>query len=181
VNTTSEVWKPIKGYLGLYEISNMGNVRSLDKQVGCRGGTTRCLKGKLLVGGTYPNGYKFVGLTNKNNKRRNHLLHRLVAAAFIGNPKRLPIVLHRDDNPANNKAINLRWGTQQQNIDDMISKERHAFGSKIGNSVLSERQVRAIKLAMTKGVTNRALAQKYNVHEMSISRIKRGKVWNHVK
>lgn len=81
MSSKSEEWKDITGYEGLYQVSTLGNVRSYDKIVGCRGG-------KILAPTRSGNGYVKVMLT-KNKTRRDRNVHRLVAEAFIPNPRRI--------------------------------------------------------------------------------------------
>jgi len=110
-----EIWKPIVGWEGLYEVSNLGNIRSLDKYVnsGIKNNTKVLRKGQLLK--TRINqGYLEVTLTH-NNKRKYCKVHRLVAQAFIPNPDNLPQINHKDENPLNNNAGNLEWCTAQYN------------------------------------------------------------------
>ena len=113
---TQEVWKPVEGYEGLYEVSNLGNVRSLDRYVNhWQGG--KCLKrGKLLAFGYNAGGYRLVKLCD-NGRERTHKVHRLVAQAFIPNPENLPWVNHKDENPANNTSVNLEWCTPKYNAN----------------------------------------------------------------
>lgn len=80
MSSKSEEWKDITGYEGLYQVSTLGNVRSYNKIVGCRGGKTRLVKGKILAPTRSGNGYVKVMLT-KNKTRRNRNVHRLVAEA----------------------------------------------------------------------------------------------------
>lgn len=100
-----EIWKPIEGYEGLYEVSNLGRVRSLPRA------TT---KGKVLKPRLTKFGYARVNLW-RNGKSRLFLVHRLVAAAFISNPENKPQVNHIDENKANNCADNLEWCTNLEN------------------------------------------------------------------
>ena len=95
-----EVWKDIKGYEGRYQISNLGNVKSLKYR-------NQNLV-KKLTQRTSNKGYKVVGLTDKG-KTNFVLVHRLVAMAFVDNPNDYPIVNHKDENPLNNQADNLEW------------------------------------------------------------------------
>ena len=97
-----EEWKPIKGYEGLYEVSNMGRVKSLRY-------------GKEIIMSTPDNstGYRNVELNNKEPKRK--MIHRLVAEAFIPNPMNLPVVNHLDGDKHNNCVSNLEWCTYRQN------------------------------------------------------------------
>ena len=96
-----EVWKDVVGYEGLYKVSNLGNVFSN-------------YSGKILTPGTTKDGYKYVSLS-KNKEKQMKTIHRLVAMAFLSNPNNLPIVNHKDENPANNNAYNLEWCTYLYN------------------------------------------------------------------
>lgn len=95
-----EIWKDIVGYEGLYQVSNMGRVRSLKRNIILK--PTSDMNGK---------GYYFVNLKRGNPKK----IHRLVAKAFIPNPDNKPEVNHIDGNTKNNKIDNLEWCTHQEN------------------------------------------------------------------
>ncbi len=104
-----EVWKPIAGYGGMYEVSNYGRVISYKRG-----------KGKLLrpivTHGKW-NGYLCVSLYDKTNKTsRKVKIHRLVAEAFIPNDKHLPLVNHKDENKRNNRVDNLEWCSMSYNV-----------------------------------------------------------------
>lgn len=113
-----EVWKPILGYEGLYDISNYGNVRSYPKLVKCGKSGHRMMGGKLLNPGNQPStygNYKYVTLCDNRSQKHNYLVHRLVAQAFIPNPENKPQVNHIDGNPSNNRFTNLEWATNAEN------------------------------------------------------------------
>ena len=95
-------WKDIPGYEGKYQVSNTGEVKSLNY----RGSG----KTKLLRQSTDKNGYKRVGLF-KNGKEKKYRVHRLVAIVFLPNPNDLSQVNHKDENPSNNNVNNLEWCT----------------------------------------------------------------------
>ena len=98
-----EIWKEVVGYEGLYQVSNLGRVRSFKYK------SPRILKhhnNKL--------GYARL-ILRKNNQSYGHSVHRLVAEAFIPNPNNLPVVNHKDENPRNNNVENLEWCTHQYN------------------------------------------------------------------
>lgn len=111
-----EIWKPVVGYEGFYEVSNFGRVRSIDRYVShSRNPNYKVLKkGKLLSEKDNGHGYKAVHLT-VNNITKDKYVHRLVAQAFLQNPNDLPEVNHKDENPANNCLDNLEWCTSQYN------------------------------------------------------------------
>ena len=107
-----EEWRPIKGYEGLYEVSNTGRVRSLDRY----DSNNHFLKGRILKLYTRKGGYLFVQL-HLNGKGKNYLVHRLVAIAFIPNPDNLPEVNHLDEDKTNNRVENLEFCDRKYNIN----------------------------------------------------------------
>lgn len=111
-----EVWKDIKGYEGLYQVSNLGRVKSLDRFVDWKYDKKQFIKGKVLKNCSMSSGYLFVGLS-KNGKVKNHSIHRLVAKAFIPNPESKPEVNHLDENISNNNVTNLQWVTPSENAN----------------------------------------------------------------
>ena len=117
-----EVWKDIPEYEGLYQVSNLGNVRSLNYR---RSGEL-----KLLKQNTTKKGYKRVVLC-KNGKEKNCRVHRLVAMTFIPNPNDYKEVNHKDENPSNNNVNNLEWCTNEYNIN-YGTRNKRASESKKG-------------------------------------------------
>jgi hypothetical protein len=160
-------YKAVVGYEGLYCVSESGVVKS-------------------------PNGTKRPAVTNKgylvvelykDNVRKKALVHRLVAQAFIPNPKGYPNVCHKDDDPKNNSVGNLFWGTQRMNIQDMCSKGRNrnkAFkGEDNGSAKLRDSDIPAIKqLLLDKSCAE--VSRMYGVDRTTISYIKRGITWVHL-
>lgn len=111
-----EVWKPVVGYEGLYEVSNHGRVKSLARKVkGGRNCPLRFNAERVLRAGLSSNGYGTVVLTDGKAKV-SHLVHRLVATAFIPNPMALGDVNHEDGHKLNCRVENLTWCTRSQNI-----------------------------------------------------------------
>lgn len=108
-----EIWKDIIGYEGEYQVSNLGNVRSLTREVKCKNGFA-IKNGKLLTKTKKKKGYLCVNLSS-GGKSKSIEIQRLVALAFIPNPCNYPCVNHKDENKENNHADNLEWCTYAQN------------------------------------------------------------------
>lgn len=105
-----EIWKDIKGFEGVYQVSSFGNVKSLSRDVKAHDklGGRRRKKESLLKFDVCKNGYLRVVLT-KDCDGKHFLVHRLVAEAFLPNPENLPQVNHKDENKTNNIVNNLEW------------------------------------------------------------------------
>lgn len=110
----NEVWRPIEGFECLYEVSNLGRVKSLDRWVVYKDGKKRLFKGQLLISVRNRDGYMRVCL-HKDSLQYNKCIHRLVAEAFIPNPNNLPMVNHIDEVKTNNRVDNLEWCDAQYN------------------------------------------------------------------
>ncbi|HJU45702.1 MAG TPA: NUMOD4 motif-containing HNH endonuclease [Chitinophagaceae bacterium] len=108
-------WKPVNGYEGLYEISQDGNIRSIERIVVTRSGVKRKLKGKLIKSRTNNCSYVEVRLS-KNGIDTTCFIHRLLVEAFIGRIEEGFEVNHKDGNPQNNRLDNLEIVTHSQNI-----------------------------------------------------------------
>ena len=111
-----EIWKDIEGYETLYQVSNLGNVRSLDRYIHYCTGRVQLLHGKLLKCSVQSTGYYTVGLYDASHKCTTWSIHRLVAIHFIPNPENKPEVNHRDGDKSHNWATNLEWATELENI-----------------------------------------------------------------
>ncbi len=114
----TEVWKDVVGYEGLYQVSNMGRVRSLTRKVNvCKGNKSRVFKGSIKMGRyELKNGYHVVSLY-KDGKSKRFFTHRLVAMMFIENPQTLPQVNHKDEDKTNNRVENLEWCDSKYNTN----------------------------------------------------------------
>lgn len=129
-----EEWRPVKGYEGLYEVSNLGRVRSLDRYIDTVSGLgepyKRFSKGRVLKLLYNNKGYLKITLYNGITDKQKQV-HRLVAEAFIPNPDNLPEVNHKDQNPANNCVDNLEWCDRKYNVNYADAVKRRAECRKI--------------------------------------------------
>ena len=110
-----EIWKDIQGFEELFQVSNLGRIRSLDRFVKS-GKSQRFQKGQIMHPHVTNKGYLRADLTN-NGQKFKYMVHKLVAEAFIPNPNNLPFVNHIDENKQNNSTNNLEWCTNKYNTD----------------------------------------------------------------
>lgn len=114
-----EIWKDIEGYEGLYQISNLGRIKSLGNKSNHKNEKIISISSKSF------SGYWVIGLC-KNGKRKGYIVHRLVAKAFIPNPNNYPQINHKDENKLNNWVDNLEWCTQSYNAKyNNLSKKKN--------------------------------------------------------
>lgn len=119
-----EIWKDIKGFEGYYQISNHGQVRSLDRHITWRG-IVKLKKGNIMS--SFCNkGYPRVSMC-KNSKYTIRTVHKLVGLHFIDNPNNHPIIMHLDNDVKNSHYKNLKWGTYQENTDQAKRENRLWF------------------------------------------------------
>ena len=126
-----EIWKDIdwiEGFEGLYQVSNLGRVKSLDRIITFKDGRIRKFKGKILKQNHDKDGYLMVSLV-KNGNYKYVKVHRLVGQAFIKNIYNKPYIDHIDTDKTNNVFYNLRWVTQKENVNNPITKQ-HAKNSR---------------------------------------------------
>ena len=139
---TEEIWRPVVGYEGLYEVSSYGRVRSLDRY----DGRNHFIKGKLLKNRDNGNGY-LICILSKNGIVKNKYIHRLVVEAFIPNPDNIKEVNHKDEDKTNNNVENLEWCDRKYNCN---------YGTKIE---------REIKTKIKKGIYLGLSQEEYEIHK----------------
>ena len=139
-----EIWCPIKGYEGLYEVSDKGRVKSVGYG-----------KERIMKLSRDKDGYLIVGLC-KNGEQKKCKVHRIVAQTFTPNPDNLPEVNHKDENKENNSVQNLEWcdrkynynyGTRIQRISEKHSKPVLQF-TKDGEFVKEWKSARDVKITL---------------------------------
>lgn len=173
-----EIWKDIKGYEGLYQISNLGRVKSLRKQKGFY------IREEVILKNRIDRGYLKVTLS-KDNKLKYISVHRLIAEAFIPNPENKSFIDHINGNRADNRIENLRWVTQKENMNNPITRKRES-NSKKGEKnpqyqkPKTEKQLEALRKSNIKSVicietkevfeSIEDASKKYNITASNISR-----------
>lgn len=190
---SKEIWKNIIGYEGLYQISNMGRVKRLDKAIKCKAGKFRIVHEKILSPGNNGKGYLFVGLV-KDGDRKQHYIHILVGTYFIPNPENKPDINHKRGIKKDNRATQLEWTTKKENSKHAFDngllpqlKKMHklagiaTIGSKGNFSVLKEADIPVIFDLSKNELTQQEIAEIYNVNRATIGYILNRKTWKHVK
>ena len=125
-----EEWRDIPQYEGLYQVSNQGQIRSIDRIVRRNGETTKNLGGFILLPLYQKSGYMFVFLS-KNGKAKRMAIHRAVALAFIPNTENKPEVNHINEDKTDNRVENLEWAT---------IKENRNYGTRIARGIANRNQ-----------------------------------------
>jgi hypothetical protein len=171
----SDIWKPIVGYEGFYEVSDRGHIRSLDRYVKHWRGGNRLYPGRILE--PHQERYLKVGLS-KNGKSTTHRVHNLVMMAFVGAPPEGMEVCHNDGINYNCELRNLRYGTHLENIEDRAKHGKTTRGKDITQSVLSEKDITIIRNSYRKReVTQRELANRFGVSQHTVWAILQRRTW----
>lgn len=178
-----EIWKSVKGYEGIYEISNLGRLKALESVLPHYKSGTMVRKEKLLkTDKAHGNGYVNAYLS-KNKVRFTTGIHRLVAIAFIENPNNLPEVNHKDTIKTNNIVSNLEWCDGDRNREHAAQMGLNVIlkGEQHGHSKLTEAQVLEIRKAYDRKSRNGTkLAKSYGVSKVVISAIVTRRSWRHI-
>lgn len=177
-----EEWESVDGYEGTYEVSNLGNVRSVDREIVYSNGNVVACSGKPKKATVDKYGYKYVSLY-LNQKHEQGMVHRLVAEAFLDNEHNKPQVNHIDGDKLNNSSENLEWVTSQENMThakengllESVSGEGH-YRSKLDNT-----KVREIRRRAGNGERYQDLGDEFGVVKSTIGFIVNRKTWKHVK
>jgi len=125
----NEKWEPMLQYGNFYEVSNLGNVKSVDRTITRVDGVKTRLSGKVLTHNICRKGYHRVKICH-NTKPKYCTIHRLVALQFIGNPNNYPQVNHMDGDKNNNNVDNLEWCTNEYNMKHAIENGLIRFDSR---------------------------------------------------
>jgi hypothetical protein len=161
----NEIWKPIDGFENLYEVSNLGRVKSLIKNI--------------LLSQNKGSGYCRVSLT-KNKKSKSKLVHRLVAKSFIPNPENKKFINHINGIKDDNRVSELEWSTSSENNKHAVGFKNIRFGMDSGSNKLTDDNVIEIRKISDK-LSSRKIAKIFNVNKSAILNIINNKSWIHVQ
>ena len=177
-----EIWKAIPGFEGSYEVSNLGNARSLPREIVATnrwGGVnvyTRPSRPLRPYVNTARGGYRYVNL-NVDGQQNMRRVARLVASAFLGPPPEGMHVCHNNGTPTDDRVENLRYGTPKENSADTDRHGRRQKGATHHQVRITEADARRIKYGSE---PSDALAEELGVHVGHIDNIRRGHRWAHV-
>lgn len=170
-----EIWKPIEGYETLYAVSNLGRIKRYDSIIKAKNRwgsiTYKYRNGNILKAWYCTNGYTAVSLSKKGVISK-HLIHRLVAKAFLEQPDGCNDVNHIDHTRDNNQLSNLEWVTTSENI-----RHAHLHNRGIANQKLTTDEVKAIRAS---DKSRKELATLFNVSLNTIYDIISGRTWAYV-
>lgn len=121
-----EEWRDIKGFEGLYQVSNLGNVRRMECDITYNNGTVHHYKEGIRKPNKDKDGYLYLNLW-KDGKCKVGRIHKLVAETFIPNPNNYPVINHKDENKSNNRVENLEWCTIQYNAEYSLGKSVNQY------------------------------------------------------
>lgn len=186
----AEVWKPIPGYEGIYEISDLGRIRSVVKRM-------RTQIGDIIHGSRLKIGYCYARLTNSHGVKKRHFVHRLVLMTFHPHDNADALdANHLNGIRHDNRLENLEWLSHRDNIlyslhvlktfraNQPAKKERvqkgRAKGATIGTSKLDDAKVREIRRLYKSGTPQKAIAQQFQITQTTVSLIVNRKQWAHV-
>lgn len=180
-NINGEVWISCVGYNGIYMVSNFGRVLSLEREIknpnGVTGGTFRVGR-KILKTKIGTTGYYSITLCYGGAKK-DMLVHRLVASAFIPNPLKLPYINHKNFNKLDNRVENLEWCDQRGNVHHAIKNGKIPiyYGEDTSCAKLTNKQ--ALEVYNATGYYWE-IAKKYSITRGSVGCIKSGKTWGNI-
>ncbi len=169
-------WREVEGYSGVYEVSDDGRVRSVDR---IDNAGRQLASRELTQFRHHKSGHMVVTLCT-GGKPKSKFVHRLVLEAFLGACPSGMECCHLNGDPSDNRVSNLRWGTRKENKRQGVFLGESPRGSKNGNAKLNPDKVREIRDLFQRGVTQKNIAIKFDIHPRYVSLITSRKRWNHV-
>lgn len=175
-----EIWLPVTGFEGIYDVSNLGAVRRIKPYK--LGKFVNQPLPRILTGGNNGRGYKTVLLSDSDTRRsKTYKIHQLVANAFLGPRPEKQEINHINRDRSDNRLCNLEYVSHQRNMKHCYEfKERQDTcprGTKHHNARITEQIARDIKQRLKSGEIMRNMAEQYGVSIAAIHMIKTGKTW----
>jgi hypothetical protein len=171
----AEEWKAVVGFEGLYEVSNMGRIKSLDKVIVRSNGSPQTWKGRHVAVSYSGNRYLQVHMHHLG-KQTTKGLHVIVAEAFVQNTNNKPQVNHKNRIREDCTAANLEWVTPSENICHILAQ-----GCTMGKTKLNLKAARALREDAAAGLGTDILSKKYGISKGMVNRIKNNHAWKEEK
>lgn len=176
MSTEQEVWKDILGFEGYYQVSNLGKVRSLDRVVEKKDGTSQLYKGRMMRPQYAGAKREYLHIClSMGATRIGVFVHQLVALAFLGEPKDGWHVHHINGKEDDNRASNLMY------IEFRTHCSFHNQGEHNNSAVLTKEDVAVIKKLLKEGMRGTEIARKFGVNKNTIYNIRHGRNWADVE
>ena len=181
MSIVNEEWRDVLGFEGFYQVSNLGRVRSVDRVIDAGLGRKKFIPSRMVTQKLRAEGYLFVSLS-KDGIQRYPSVHRLVAIAFVDGYFEGAQVNHIDGDRTNNVAANLEFCTGLENVRHAHSLGLcpSAAGELNGRAVLTELDVKQIRVMLSQKVKLVVIARKFGVSSTAISRIRDARAWAHL-
>jgi hypothetical protein len=176
-DTGTERWKPVPDWEGLYEVSDLGRVRSLDRVVPTSRGSRR-YRGRLLHPHIRSDGYPEVTLCNPGEQVKR-MVHLLVLEAFVSACPEGQEALHGPAGKLDASLPNLHWGTRSENIRDRLRDGQDNRGERHGNAKLTQAIVDEIRARYAAGERQTSIADSLYVMPANVWAIVHGKSWSY--
>lgn len=176
----NEEWRDVSGYEGMYQVSNLGRLKSLERYVRHSANNISLKKEHIFNVGI--SNKSLIAILSKEGTSKGYLIYRLVAKAFIPNPENKPEVNHIDGNRMNNKVTNLEWATRSEN-------EKHAYdtglyvsrkGENHPMSKITRNDILKMYDLFNAGNSKKQIAEIFNISYSHVCRIFKGSTWKHL-
>jgi hypothetical protein len=176
---SAEEWRAVPGFEGLYEVSDQGRVRSLDRTIECIGRwgglVAKRHRGRILKPASGEGGHLWVGL----GRDHRDFVHRLVLTAFVRDRRDDEESRHLDGNPANNRLENLAWGTRLENMADRkrLGEENPPRGTRCRRAKFTEDDVYFIRREVNRGRSFAQIARVLGASRGAVGKVAMGYTW----
>lgn len=176
-----ENWKPVVGFEGLYEVSDLGRIRSLERTCVCGKAKRMPVKSRILKPIDHQRGYLVVRLHGLDGASKQVKIHRIVAATFHENPLGLREVDHVNGNKHDNRAANLEWVSPSENMQRAVNLglKKPSRGEDAGSAKLTDSKVREMR-QLRPVRTYQEIATLFGVTTMTAFNAIKGRTWAHV-